>query len=181
MNINPLASELNDVLAGTAAEALLSDLGKRIFFPKGIIAQGAEAKKLGKRANGTIGVAMQNGAPMLLPGVQRLAPTLKPAELVSYAPTAGFPDVRELWEKELRRKNPALGASPVSQPVAVGGLSAGISILADLFLSPGDTLVAADPSWDNYSLIAETRRGAVIRTFPIFTEGPSRRLNVEGL
>ena len=51
--ITPLAKELNDILGGTTAGDLLSDVGKRLYFPKGIIAQSGEAKKLGKTANGT--------------------------------------------------------------------------------------------------------------------------------
>jgi hypothetical protein len=46
-----LARELNAALAHTAAGALMSDLGRRIFFPKGIIAQSAEAKQQGKRGS----------------------------------------------------------------------------------------------------------------------------------
>lgn len=46
--INPLAQELNDALKGTTPGELLSDVGTRLYFPKGIIAQSAEAKKLGK-------------------------------------------------------------------------------------------------------------------------------------
>lgn len=51
--INPLAQELNDALKGTTAGELLSDVGVRLYFPKGIIAQSGEAKKLGHTANGT--------------------------------------------------------------------------------------------------------------------------------
>ena len=41
--MNALAEELNEALAGTAAERLLSDMGKRMYFPKGIVSQSAEA------------------------------------------------------------------------------------------------------------------------------------------
>ena len=54
--LNPLAQELNDILDNTVAGALLSDSGRRIFFPKGIIAQGAEAKAHASYANATIGI-----------------------------------------------------------------------------------------------------------------------------
>ena len=64
--INPLAEELNAALSQSIAGRLLSDLGTRIYFPKGIIAQSAEAKKLGKTANATIGMAVKNGAPVVL-------------------------------------------------------------------------------------------------------------------
>ena len=42
--VNELAQELNDALAGTTAGSLLSDMGRRLYFPKGIIAQSGEAK-----------------------------------------------------------------------------------------------------------------------------------------
>ena len=56
--IHRLAQELNSTLSGTAPGSFLSDLGERIYFPKGIIAQSAEAKKLGKKANATIGMTL---------------------------------------------------------------------------------------------------------------------------
>ncbi|MDR3311943.1 MAG: aminotransferase, partial [Spirochaetaceae bacterium] len=55
---HPLAQELNTALRDTTPGALLSGLGRRLYFPKGIIAQSAEAKQFGTLANGTIGVAM---------------------------------------------------------------------------------------------------------------------------
>ena len=95
--INPLAKELNDVLAGTVAGDLLSDLGERLYFPKGIIAQGGEAKKLGKKANCTIGITLVDGKPAVLPSVQAVVPELESRELVSYSPTAGNPDISGPW------------------------------------------------------------------------------------
>ena len=52
--IDSLAESLNNTLRPTVAYRLLSDMGQRMFFPKGIIAQGAEAKKFGKKTNATI-------------------------------------------------------------------------------------------------------------------------------
>lgn len=43
--MNSIAQELNSVLESTIASDLLSDFGKRFYFPKGIVAQSAEAKK----------------------------------------------------------------------------------------------------------------------------------------
>ena len=37
---------------------MLSDFGKRIFFPRGILAQAAEAKQKAKRFNATIAWAL---------------------------------------------------------------------------------------------------------------------------
>ncbi len=169
--LNPLAQELNNALAGTAAQDVLSDLGLRIFFPKGIIAQSAEAKKVGNTANATIGTALIGGKPIILEAVQKFAPELTAGQLVSYAPTAGNPELRELWKQKLFVKNPGLKGKNFSLPVVVPGLTAGISYLSDLFVDEKHPLLAANPSWDNYALIVETRRGAELHQFNMFKDG----------
>jgi aspartate/methionine/tyrosine aminotransferase len=40
-----------------------------------------------------------------------------------------------------------------------------------MFLPEGETLILADPSWDNYALVAETRRNARISQFELFRDG----------
>ena len=176
--INPLAKELNDILKDTTPGALLSDLGNRLYFPKGIIAQSGEAKKLGKTANGTIGMTVIGGTPVTLPSIQENVPGLTSRELVAYAPTAGFPDLREMWKQDIIKKNPLLKDKSFSLPVLVPGLTAGISYLADLFLDESKALVAADPSWDNYVLIASARRNAEFIQFPMFD---GDHMNIAGL
>lgn len=176
--INPLAQELNDALKGTTPGELLSDVGTRLYFPKGIIAQSAEAKKLGKTANGTIGTTVVEGKPIMLPSIKKYIPDLTSSELVGYAPTAGNPDLRAMWKESIIRKNPLLKDKKFSLPVVVPGLTAGISYLADLFLDETKPLVAADPSWDNYVLIAEARRNAKFVQFKMFKDG---KFNIEGL
>lgn len=176
--INPLAQELNDALKGTTPGELLSDVGTRLYFPKGIIAQSAEAKKLGKTANGTIGTTVVEGKPIMLPSIKKYVPELTSSELVGYAPTAGNPDLRAMWKESIIRKNPLLKDKKISLPAVVPGLTAGISYLADLFLDENKPLVAADPSWDNYVLIAEARRNAKFVQFKMFKDG---KFNIEGL
>ncbi|WP_294015322.1 aminotransferase class I/II-fold pyridoxal phosphate-dependent enzyme [uncultured Treponema sp.] len=176
--INPLAQELNDALKGTTPGELLSDVGTRLYFPKGIIAQSAEAKKLGKTANGTIGTTVVEGKSIMLPSIKKYVPDLTSSELVGYAPTAGNPDLRAMWKESIIRKNPLLKDKKFSLPVVVPGLTAGISYLADLFLDETKPLVAADPSWDNYVLIAEARRNAKFVQFKMFKDG---KFNIEEL
>ena len=176
--ITPLAQELNDALKGTTPGELLSDVGTRLYFPKGIIAQSAEAKKLGKTANGTIGTTVVEGKPIMLPSIKKYVPDLTSSELVGYAPTAGNPDLRAMWKESIIRKNPLLKDKKFSLPVVVPGLTAGISYLADLFLDETKPLVAADPSWDNYVLITEARRNAKFVQFKMFKDG---KFNIEGL
>ena len=176
--ITPLAQELNSVLEGTTPGTLLSDLGTRLYFPKGIIAQSGEAKQFGKTANGTIGMTVIDGKPAILPSVHKNAPELTSRELVAYAPTAGNADLRAIWKENIIKKNPLLKDKNISLPVVVPGLTAGISYLADLFLDSTKPLLAADPSWDNYVLIASARRDAEFVQFPMFADG---KFNIKGL
>ncbi|MCM1320827.1 MAG: aminotransferase class I/II-fold pyridoxal phosphate-dependent enzyme [Bacteroides sp.] len=166
--IHPLAQELNEILSSCPVAELFSDLGRRIFFPKGIISQGAEAKQFGKKANATIGITMNDGLPVTLPSVCRQLPELTTSETVAYAPTAGLPALRSEWKAKIIEKNPLLEKKSFSQPVVVPGLTAGISYLCDLFLNEGETLLACNPCWDNYNLIVEARRSAVLKQFEMF-------------
>ena len=177
--MNILAEELNAVLEPTAAYRLLSDLGRRLYFPKGIVAQAAEAGEHAKRFNATIGMACRDGKPMIIPTIQRYAPELSAGEMVSYSATAGDMELRKLWKQEMARKNPDLDVEMVSLPVVVPGLTNGIVQVADLFLDAGDTVLTPDMIWDNYPLIFEERKGARIRTFPLFDDRGA--LNVSGL
>lgn len=165
-----LAQELNGFLRDTTPGALLSALGRRLYFPKGIIAQSTEAKQFSTLADGTLGIAAKQKTPLLLSALGEQLPGMRAGEIVSYAPTAGLPAFRDIWAAEIRRKNPALKNSAFSLPVVTTGLTAGISILGDLFLDAGQTLLAANPSWDNYALIAEARRNARLRLVDMFTE-----------
>ncbi len=87
---------------------MLSDLGKRLFFPKGILAQSAEAKDKAKRHDATIGIAREKGKPMFLPSVMKYFNDLTPGDTLTYAPATGRPDLRKKWREELLRKNPSL-------------------------------------------------------------------------
>ncbi|MDR0685389.1 MAG: aminotransferase class I/II-fold pyridoxal phosphate-dependent enzyme [Spirochaetaceae bacterium] len=177
--MDALAVELNNILEGTAAWRLLSGFGKRIYFPRGIIAQSGEAKKAAAKANGTIGMAFSNGKPMLLPGFRRYAPDFEPEETVAYAPTAGNERLRELWKSMLLQKNPSLDADRISLPVVTPGITAGISYAAELFLDAGQTILSAEPAWDNYRLIFEERCGGIMHGVKFFdSEG---RLNIPGI
>jgi len=177
--MNSLAHELNSALAGSVADTLLSGLGRRLYFPKGIVAQSAEAKKGATRANATIGIATKGGKPVFLPAIRSLVPGLDPDEIFPYAPTQGVEKLRELWKKEILRKNPDLGDAKFSLPLVVPGLTCGISTLADLFADKGDTLVLPDLHWDNYPLIFETRRETAVATFPFYAAGGG--FNVDGM
>ena len=168
--MNKLAIELNETLKGTVVDALMSDMGQRLYFPNGIISQGGEAAKDAKLANGTIGMAVVNGTPVELDSYKKYMPGLNPRETVAYAKTAGNPDLREMWKCKLIEKNPSLKDKRISLPILVPGLTAALSYVADLFVDVDKPLLAADPCWDNYELICAARRGADFHQFKCFDE-----------
>ena len=176
--MNPLAEDLNHILTGTSAARLLSGLGARMYFPKGILSQSAEASEKAKVFNATIGMSYEKGQPMILDAIRNHLPGLTAAEAVAYAPTAGVPGLRKRWKEEIIRKNPSLKGVATSLPVVVPGLTAGVSFLADLFVDPGDAVVVPDLFWPNYRLILEERKGARLATYPMFTPGGG--FNVDG-
>ncbi len=169
--MNILADELNKTLGGTVAERLLSEMGRRMYFPKGILTQSAEANERASRYNATVGMSTVDGVPMILDAVRAALPGLTPAEAVAYASTGGVQALRRRWKQELARKNPSLAGKDYSLPVVVPGLTAAISYIADLFLEPGDTVVVPDLHWPNYRLIVEERKMAAGLVYPIFAGG----------
>ena len=176
--INPLAKDLNDILSGSVVDALMSDMGKRLYFPNGIISQGGEAAKDAHFANGTIGMAVSQGTPIELDSYKKNMPSLSPRETVAYAKTAGNPDLRALWKEKIIEKNPSLKNKQFSLPILVPGLTAVLSYVSDLFVDVNKPLLAADPCWDNYELIASARRGAEFHQFKCFENG---KFNIKDL
>ena len=176
--MNSLAVELNERLESCVANDLLSDFGKRFFFPKGIAAQSAEATAKASRYNATIGMAFEEGKPMMLPSLSRHMADLSSKEAVAYAPNPGDAKLRSIWADQIRAKNPDLGSALIGTPTVVAGLTNGIAQLADLFVDPGDQVLIPDMFWGNYRLIFESRNRGKIRTFSFFT--PAGTLNIPG-
>ena len=166
--MNKLAIELNETLKGSVVDALLSDMGKRLYFPNGIISQGAEAAKDAFLANGTIGMAVSGGTPIELDSYKKSMPSFNPRETVAYAKTAGNPDLRALWKEKIIEKNPSLAGKKISLPILVPGLTAVLSYVSDLFVDETKPLLSADPCWDNYELICCARRNAEFHQFKCF-------------
>ncbi|HUX41965.1 MAG TPA: aminotransferase class I/II-fold pyridoxal phosphate-dependent enzyme [Rectinemataceae bacterium] len=163
-----IAEELNQTLDGTAAFRLLAPLGRRMYMPKGLLTQSAEATERAHRFNATIGMAYADGEPMILDAVRAALPGLTPYEAVAYAPTAGLPELRKLWKSALAAKNPSFRGKECSLPVVVPGLTAAVSFIADLFVDAGEGVVVPDLHWPNYRLIIEERKMAKGLTFPLF-------------
>lgn len=166
----PLARELNARLEKAAPEvlAMLSPLGRRLYFPKGILSQSAEAKEKGHRFNATIGIATEGGVAMHLPSVQRHIHGISPDDSVSYAPAAGRPELRRRWREKLLEENPSLRGKAFGLPIVTSALTHGLAVVGDLFVDAGDPIVLPDKLWGNYRLTYEVRLGARIATFPFY-------------
>jgi aspartate/methionine/tyrosine aminotransferase len=171
--MNPLAKELNQQIADVNPHVLdmLSDLGKSLYFPKGILSQSAEAKKLATRFNATIGTALEDGVAMNLPVVMEHIEGISPNDALLYAPSPGTDDLRQAWLKKIQTDNPSLKGVPMSLPVVTSGLTHGLSLVADMFIDDGDVLLLPDKIWGNYRLIFEVRRHADIRQYTFFEKG----------
>ncbi|MBW1720878.1 MAG: aminotransferase class I/II-fold pyridoxal phosphate-dependent enzyme [Deltaproteobacteria bacterium] len=170
--MNPLAQELNKIIQETNPYIyeMLSDVGKNLFFPKGILTQSAEAKEKGYRFNATIGMATEKGDIMHLPSVMSMIRGLTPRESLSYAPSFGIPSLRETWRDALFQKNPSLRGKPISLPVVTNAITHGLSVIADMWVNPGDVIILPDKMWGNYNLIFSVRRGADIVHFNLFND-----------
>jgi aspartate/methionine/tyrosine aminotransferase len=171
--LNPIAQSLNEKLEEAAPEvlAMLSEYGRRLYFPKGIISQTAEAKKKAHRFNATIGIATEGAEPMSLPAISSQLGNISPADALTYAPPAGRPGLRKQWGEKLLVENPSLAGKTFGQPVVTSAITHGLSLAGELFLDPGDVMLLPDKLWGNYRLTFEVHHGASIETFPFYQEG----------
>ncbi|OHD31198.1 MAG: hypothetical protein A2Y31_13840 [Spirochaetes bacterium GWC2_52_13] len=179
MTVDSIAAQLHAELAGTVVPQVLSEYGRRAYFPKGIVAQSQEAASAAHVANATAGVALDHGHYMTHGMFSRLDAVVSSDDMVSYAPTAGDPALRKLWWDEMVRKNPLLAGSSCSLPIVTAGLTHAIAIAADLFLDAGDTVVVPSPCWDNYEQIFSVRHGCTIQSPSLFDA--NRRFSLEAL
>src|SRR6185369_3354090 len=170
-SMNPLAAELNDLLVQHSPHvlAMLSDLGKNLFFPKGILTQSAEAKEKAHKFNATIGIATEKGGPMYLQCIQDKLSAFDPKDIYPYAPPAGKPELRSLWREKMLRENPSQQGKHFSSPIVTNALTHGLSIVGDMFVDKGDHLILPDMLWGNYNLTFGTCNGAIVKKHPTFT------------
>jgi aspartate/methionine/tyrosine aminotransferase len=168
--LNPLARELNAEIEAHAPEILgmLSALGRRLYFPKGILSQAAEAKQKAHRFNATIGIATEKGRAMHLASVHSQLSGISPDDAYSYAPAAGRQALRERWREKQLEENPSQRGKAVGLPIVTSALTHGLSIVGDLFVGAGDVIVLPDQIWGNYRLTYEVRLGARIASFPFY-------------
>ena len=168
--LNPPAIELNDNIREVTplVYSLMSELGKRIYLPKGILSQSAEATVKSDCINATRAIATQNNDLMHLKVSQHLISQLSTERIYGYPPVLGNLALRSEWQTHIRTKNPLLIDAPISLPIVTNGMTHGFSLLAELFADKGDVLMLPDMIWGNYRLIFETKTGADVLTYPFF-------------
>lgn len=179
--MNEIAQELNKQILSENpyTYAVLSDLGKQLYFPKGILTQSAEATQYAHRFNATIGIATEKGQPMYLPVIHDTLAQYEPKDLYQYAPPGGKVELRNIWGERLLEQNPSMNGKVYGLPIITNALTHGLSIIADMFVDPGDPLILPDKLWENYNLIFDVRRGANLITFP-FYDG-NGKINTSGM
>ena len=170
--MNPIAIQLNNIIdkGNPYIMAMLSELGKNLFFPKGILSQSAEAKEKAYKINATIGIAKEQGRTMRFDSVVSSIREIRPRESLTYAPSFGIPALRKIWQNSQFEKNPSLSGKSISMPVVTCGITHAISVFADVWVDPGDVIILPDMMWGNYNLILNVRKGARISKYPIFSE-----------
>jgi len=179
--MNPLAQQLNEQIRANNPHVfeMLSPFGKRIFFPKGILSQSAEAKEKAFRFNATIGIALEKGEAMHLACIQDMVKGLRPDDIFPYAPAAGKPALRDKWREKQLAESPSLRDKQIGRPIVTNALTHGLTLVGDLFVEEGDTVLLPDKFWGNYRLILEVRKQARIATYPFYDA--SGGFDVQGL
>jgi len=179
--MNPLARQLNEQIQETNPHVveMLSGLGKRLFFPKGILSQSAEAKERAFRFNATIGIALENGEAMHLACIHDMVKALRPDDVFPYAPAAGKPALREKWREKQLAESPSLRDKHIGKPIVTNALTHGLALVGDLFVDEDDTILLPDKFWGNYRMILEVRKKGRIAIYPLY-DG-SGGFNVQGL
>lgn len=170
--MNILADQLNDTIKNENPYIfdMLSNLGKHLFYPKGILSQSAEASKKAYRFNATIGIATEGHQPMHFKHIQDQLSGYSPQDIYPYAPPEGKMGLRLAWKEKLLRDNPSLQNKTIGLPIVTNALTHGLSIIADLFVDRYDTIIVPDKYWGNYHSIFHIRRCGNLVTFPLFDE-----------
>ncbi|MDK7753845.1 aminotransferase class I/II-fold pyridoxal phosphate-dependent enzyme [Staphylococcus ureilyticus] len=168
--MNPLALDLNEQLSKSNPEIadMLSDLGKLMYYPKGILSQSAEAKAT--KYNATIGMATYKDSKMYAETLNDMFNHLEPNDIFPYAPPQGLEALRDLWQQKMLKDNPDLTANHMTRPIVTNALTHGLSIVGDMFVDSGDTILLPSHNWGNYKLVYSTRHSAEIETYDIFDE-----------
>ncbi|MCG8552744.1 MAG: aminotransferase class I/II-fold pyridoxal phosphate-dependent enzyme [Desulfobacterales bacterium] len=170
--MNPNAQELNNIIEQAAPHVyeMLSDMGKKLFYPKGILTQSAEAKDKADKVNATIGIAKQGSCVFSLSSVTKYITRIEPNNYLPYASSFGLPQLRKKWLKEMYVKNPSLQGTALSLPVVTSGITHGVSIFSDMWVNAGDVIVMPDMIWGNYNMIFCVRNSARFVTYKSYDD-----------
>jgi aspartate/methionine/tyrosine aminotransferase len=163
-----IAQDLNTLLKGCVVDTLLTDAGKRLYFPQGIVSQSQEAIKEKAVINATAGVALQDGHYITHPLFDEFSDIVSSDEMVSYAPTAGVLQLRKAWMEHIHCENPLLNEHHHSLPVVTSGLTHAISVISQLFIDDDSDVIIFNPCWDNYHLIFNVLHQAHIHNVSLF-------------
>lgn len=169
--MDAIAQKLNQtILQGNPyLMEMMSSVGKHLYFPKGLLSQGAEAKEKAHKANATIGIATEKHQTMHFPSIFDRINDIAPEESLTYAPSYGIPALRKAWKTELIEKNPSLNDNAFSMPVVTCGVTHALSTFADLWVDPGDVVVLPDITWGNYNMIFSVRKQARLSHYAFFS------------
>ena len=170
--MNPIAQELNQIIEKNNPHLMemLSDMGRNLFFPKGILSQSAEAREKAHKLNATIGIATERGGTMHFSSVMDSIYSIRAKESLTYASSFGIPDLRKVWQDSLFKKNPSLEGKTISLPVVTCGITHAISMFADIWLDPDDVVILPDKMWGNYNMILNVKKGAKISHYDLFSQ-----------
>lgn len=173
--MNPIAQELNNIIEQAAPHVyeMLSDMGKKLFFPKGILTQSAEAKVKADKVNATIGIAKQGNCVLSLSSVTKYVTQIEPDNYLPYASSFGLPELRKKWRKEMYVKNPSLEGTAVSLPIVTSGITHGVSILSEMWVNANDVIVMPDMIWGNYDMIFRVRNSARFAEYKSYDDAMS--------
>jgi aspartate/methionine/tyrosine aminotransferase len=174
--MNPIAQELNQIINGSNPHIfeMLSDMGKDLFFPKGILSQSAEAKQKADKINATIGIAKEGNSVLSLSSITRYIKDIEPDNYLPYAPSFGIPELRNKWKSDLYKKNPSLKNKKISLPVVTCGITHGVSILSDMWVNTDDVIVLPDMMWGNYTMTFCVRNNARIVHYKAYDDQLTR-------
>ena len=158
----PLAIKLNEQIQNenTSVYTLLSEKGKAFFFPKGILSQSAEAKEKAHQYNATIGIATDNNNPLSFPSISKFfnQDILTDNDIFNYTSSYGNSELRQQWQNRIIKITPSLQNATISIPVITCGLTHGLSIIAEMFFNPGETMLLPNQIWGNYRLMFSVKK-----------------------
>jgi len=174
--MNSIAQKLNDSINGSNPHIfeMLSDMGKKLFFPKGILSQSAEAKQKAEKINATIGIAKEKNSVLSLSSITKYIVDIEPDNYLPYAPSFGIPELRKKWKSSLYQKNPSLKNKKFSLPVVTSGITHGVSILSDMWIDSNDVIVLPDMMWGNYNMTFCIRNKGRIVNYKTYDEQLTR-------